>query len=122
MAQSALVSARTDPTERSMPPVVMTSVMAVATISSGADWRRMLRILSSDRKASVVTENSTTTAAKNSAIEPTLPLARKRSFSVRGRSRPDAGVVAWSGAVTEQGSPASLGRRQRRRTSGPTGR
>ena len=66
MAQSALTSARIEPTDRSMPPVVITSVMAAATISSGADWRRMFRMLPSVRKSSVVAENSTTTKRKNS--------------------------------------------------------
>ena len=45
IAQSAETSARIEPTDRSMPPVVITSVIADATISSGEDWRRMLRML-----------------------------------------------------------------------------
>ena len=53
VADSALTSASTEPTERSMPPVVMTKVIAAATISSGADWRRMLSRLGVVRKASV---------------------------------------------------------------------
>ena len=42
VADSVATSASTEPTDRSMPPVVMTKVIAAATISSGADWRRML--------------------------------------------------------------------------------
>ena len=45
MAASALISATVEPTDRSMPPVVMTKVMAMATISSGEDWRSRLRRL-----------------------------------------------------------------------------
>ena len=37
MAASALTNATVEPTDRSMPPVVMTKVIATATISSGAD-------------------------------------------------------------------------------------
>lgn len=42
MAESALASATVEPTERSVPPVVTTKVMATATTSKGADWRSRL--------------------------------------------------------------------------------
>ena len=53
IAASALTSATVEPTERSMPPVVMTKVIATPTIRSGAAWRSMLRMLTSERKALV---------------------------------------------------------------------
>ena len=58
IAASALTSASTEPTERSMPPVVMTKVIATATIISGAIWRKMLSRLVSVRKVSVISEKA----------------------------------------------------------------
>ena len=62
IAASALTSATVEPTERSMPPVVMTSVMATATISIGALWRIRFRRLAWLRKASVATAKNRQTS------------------------------------------------------------
>ncbi len=70
-----------------MPPVVMTKVIAAATINSGADWRRMLSRFGADRNASVVTEKIRQTTAKNNAIETTLPLASIASRQLLSRTR-----------------------------------
>ena len=40
IAARALTSARVEPTDKSIPPVVMTKVMATATIRMGALWRQ----------------------------------------------------------------------------------
>ena len=61
IAASALTSARIEPTDRSMPPVVMTKVIATATIMSGAIWRRMLRKFGWVRNVSVTSEKITAT-------------------------------------------------------------
>ena len=68
IAASALTSASTEPTERSIPAVVMTKVIATATIISGAICRRMLRRLTSVRKVSVISEKVTTMTTKNTAM------------------------------------------------------
>ena len=53
MAATALTSATVMPTERSMPPVMMTKVIATATTRIGAAWRRILRMLPTVRKVRV---------------------------------------------------------------------
>ena len=52
IAQTALTSATWLPTERSMPAVVMTKVMATATIRIGAAWRITFSRLPVERKGS----------------------------------------------------------------------
>ena len=64
IAASALTSASTEPTDRSMPAVVMTKVMATATIISGAICRRMLRRLASVKNVLVSSEKTTTITTK----------------------------------------------------------
>ena len=54
IADKALTIASVEPTDRSMPPVVMTRVIATAAISVGALWRSTLSMLACVRKLSVV--------------------------------------------------------------------
>ena len=89
VADNVATSASTEPTERSMPPVVMTKVIAAATISSGADCRRMFKRLGDVRKAAVATEKMMQTTTKNSAIDTTLPLASIASRHVPFRTLRD---------------------------------
>jgi len=70
-ATKALVSATVDPTDRSMPPVVITKVMATATISIGAACRSRLSRLPSLRNASVPSPNSAQASSRNSAMDRT---------------------------------------------------
>ena len=72
-----------------MPPVVMTKVIAAATMNSGADWRRILSRFGADKNASVVTEKIRQTTTKNNAIETTLPLASIASRQLLSRTRGD---------------------------------
>ena len=73
IAASALTSASTEPTERSMPAVVMTKVIATATIISGAIWRRMLSRFTGVRKVSVMSEKTATITTKKTAMLTTPP-------------------------------------------------
>ena len=75
IAASALTSARTEPTERSMPPVVMTKVIAAATIISGAIWRMMLRRLVGQKGVGDERKQKTATTTKKTAMRATPPLA-----------------------------------------------
>ena len=75
IAASALTSASTEPTERSMPAVVMTKVIATATIISGAIWRKMLRRFACVRNVSVTREKTTTMTTKKTAMLATPPLS-----------------------------------------------
>src|SRR3712207_4105346 len=111
MADSALTRARVEPTERSMPPVVMTRVIAVATIRVGALWRTMLSRLLCDRNPSATTANTAQTTAKNTAMLTTPALSTTNQDRRGGAGRLRA--VAGDGAVTA-GAPRG-GRR-------PTGR
>ena len=47
-----MASASTEPTERSMPAVTMTRNMPSASSAFKAVWRKMLKMLRSDRKTS----------------------------------------------------------------------
>ncbi len=53
IASAAAVSPTIEPTDRSMLPVVITKVIATATITVGATWRATLTRLLVVRKASV---------------------------------------------------------------------
>ncbi len=75
IAVSAPINATVDPTERSMPPVVITKVMAAATISRGALWRRMFSTLLFEVKPSVATPKYRQTQTKKAAMLATPPLA-----------------------------------------------
>src|SRR5688572_11387864 len=86
IAASALISATVDPTDRSMPPVVMTRVIATATIIIGAAWRSTLRMLPVVRKASVITENKTNIASRRPPILKTCAFAATKSLIQYDRS------------------------------------
>ncbi len=106
IAASALTSASTEPTERSIPAVVITKVIATATIISGALCRRMLRILISVRKVLVISENVTVITIKNAAMLSTPPLSRMISLA---RS-PSAGRLAMA---VKSAPPRRPGRQRR---------
>ena len=96
-AASALTSATVEPTERSMPPVVMTRVMATATISIGALWRMRFNRLTWVRKASVATAKNRQTRTKNAAMLRTGAWAARKSC--QGRPCGRAVIVAASEVV-----------------------
>ena len=50
MGASAPAMAISEPTDRSMPPVAITSVMATATMPMGATWVRLMLKVCGDRK------------------------------------------------------------------------
>ena len=79
-ATAALTSATVEPTDRSMPPVVITKVIATATIRSGEDWRNRFSRLISLMNASVCVANSTTITEKNAAILRTWACLPKKSW------------------------------------------
>ncbi len=79
IAATALINATCEPTERSMPPVMMTSVIATATTRMGAAWRTTLRILPSVRNVSVVAEKKTRQARKNAVIDSTCACSERKS-------------------------------------------
>ena len=58
--------------------MVMTKVMATATIISGAIWRRMLRRFACVRNVSVMSEKTTTITTKKTAMLTTPPLSWTR--------------------------------------------
>jgi len=73
IAASAFTSASIEPTDRSIPAVVITKVMATATIMSGALCRKTLRRLVWVRNVSVISENVTVITTKNVAMLSTPP-------------------------------------------------
>jgi hypothetical protein len=79
IAATALTSATCEPTERSMPPVMMTKVMAMATIRMGAAWRTMFRMLPSVKKVSLPIEKKIMQARKKMAIDRTCACSPKKS-------------------------------------------
>ncbi len=86
IAATAFTSASTEPTERSMPPVVMTKVIAMAVISSGALCRRRFRMFVSERKASVPSPKPTVIRTKKPAMLRTGACAASMSAALRRAS------------------------------------
>jgi hypothetical protein len=62
-----------------MPAVVITSVIATATISTGAACRTMFRRLPAVRKVGVRTLNSSMQARKNTAMDRTCAFSATKS-------------------------------------------
>src|SRR4051812_46689363 len=93
IAAKAFTRATVDPTDRSMPPVVITNVIATATISMGADWRSRFKRLPGVRNASVVAEKKTQHARKNAAIESTWALAIRKSDEREPCGRTEYAVI-----------------------------
>src|ERR1700712_1691172 len=83
MADTAPTSASVEPIDKSMPPVVMTSVIVVATISSGALWRSTLSRLPVVRNVFVVKVKARAHTIKNAAILATPAL--RPSICLSGR-------------------------------------
>lgn len=79
MAATALISATCDPTDRSMPAVMMTKVMATATTRIGAACRRMFSRLAEVRNTSVITAKNTTQSRKKPAIDSTCACSARKS-------------------------------------------
>ena len=71
-----------EPTERSMPPVVMTKVIATATINVGAAWRSRLSRLPVEMNTSLSEVNSTQQAMRNAAMESTWACVCRKSLSL----------------------------------------
>ena len=84
--------ASTEPTDRSIPPVMTTSVMPVATRSTSGSWFAMVRTVVAVRKCSVAAPNPMTSAAStprsaaySESCRPSAP-ARVETSTVSGAS------------------------------------
>src|SRR5918992_5350170 len=89
-------SAAVDATERSIPADTITTVCPTARIAGTEYWRRMLRRLSTVRKFSAASENTSTSASRITRAPPRPPaVASPRASSVRPRSS-----VPGRGSVT----------------------
>ena len=86
-AASALTIATVDPTERSIPPVVITKVIATATIRIGADWRSMFNRLPAEKNATLVREKNRTQTRKNAAIDRTCAFCPRKSARLEASGR-----------------------------------
>ena len=91
--RTAAPSAITDPTERSMPPAISTSVMPTTITASAGSWLASVVNVTRDRKCSLVTLKSATSTASTR----TSPVDSR----IAPRSRPGCGrIVAPSTAAT----------------------
>ncbi len=109
IAASAFTSASTEPTDRSIPAVVITKVIATATIMSGAVCRKILRRLVWVRNVSVMSENVTAITTKKTAMLTTPPLSWMISLA-RSRSALGAAIGAQERASLSGRAPAETER------------
>ena len=99
-AERTPTTARVEPTERSMPPEVMTSVIATATIRVGAAWRNTLRTLPVVRNVGLLTLMMTTSVNRTRA-KPSWKGACWCASQVRQKAMRDP-MEDWGGAVIMQ--------------------
>ena len=88
MAVLAFTNAIIEPIDRSMPPLVMTNVIAIATIMSGADCLKTLSRFPAVRKTLLVMVKMMQQAQQEAAMESTWAFRVNQSTSgeYRGRS------------------------------------
>ena len=79
MAAEAFIKATCEPTERSMPAVIITNVIAIATIRMGAAWRRMFSKFPKLKKTSVATEKNTMQMMKKKEMDKSCACYVKKS-------------------------------------------
>ena len=103
-----------------MPPVVMTNVIATATIMRGAICLRMLRMFACVRNVSVISEKTMTMTAKKTAMLTTPPLSRAISLR-RARQSPERGRSLSTGRAPLM-RPLPGASSSRRRPTGTSGR
>ena len=80
-AAAALTRAMIEPTERSMPPVVITKVMATATMSVGDAWRRRLSRLPVEKKTGLIAPKNRQQPSRKAAIDRTWACVCRKSES-----------------------------------------